>query len=112
MRDIGKTIQLHLDEMDMTQAQLGELVGASQQTISLIVNNRRIPSLDTLVKICNILKIDISTILEIDSNDNSSYIISDINEKEIIECYRSLNNDEQNIFNAFVAAIQKQKKKS
>lgn len=112
MRDIGKTIQLHLDEMDMTQAQLGERVGASQQTISLIVNNRRIPSLDTLVKICNILKIDISTLLEIDSNDNSSYIISDINEKEIIECYRSLNKDEQKMFNAFITAIKKQKKKS
>lgn len=87
------------------------IFNASQQTISLIVNNRRIPSLDTLVKICNILKIDISTLLEIDANDNSSYIISDINEKEIIECYRSLNKDEQNIFNAFVTAIKKQQKK-
>lgn len=105
MKDIGKTIQLYLEENDMTQAELGKLVGASQQTISLIVNNRRLPSLDTLVQICNVLNIDISFLLETDTNDHQELVISDKTEKKIIDCYRSLNKDEKNIFESFVSAI-------
>ena len=105
MKDIGKTIQLYLDENDMTQAELGKLVGASQQTISLIVNNRRLPSLDTLVQICKVLNIDIAFLLETDTNDHNDLIISDIQEKMIIDCYRSLNKDKKHMFESFVSAI-------
>ena len=110
MRDIGKIIQLHLDEMNMTQTQLGQLIGVSQQTISLIINNRRLPSLDLLVQICNILNIDISSLLDINVDSDEHFVIEDVNEKRIIECYRSLNEDEKGIFNAFVTSINHNKK--
>lgn len=105
MRNIGKIIQLRLDEMNMTQSQLGKKIGASQQTISLIINNRRTPSIEMLIQICDILEINLDFLLDYNSYDNSSFIISDINEKEIIECYRSLNKEEKRIFNAFISAI-------
>ena len=48
----------------MNQLLLDDFISASQQTITLIANNKCPSSLDTLAKICSILKIDISSLLD------------------------------------------------
>ena len=84
---------------------MGEKLGFNQRTISKHVRGNSQPSLETLSKICQILKIDIYYILELEKYDNSNMILSDKNEISILQCYRSLNKDQKDIFDAFIKAI-------
>ena len=107
MINFGKILESKLQEHNMTQAELGNLLGLNQRTISQYVRGNSQPSLETLAHICKILEIDIRYIFGTEKYDNSNMIIFEKDEIELLNCYRSLNINEKNIFNAFVYAITK-----
>ena len=69
----SKQIQLFIQKQlgairrkqSMTQDQLASIIGVSPKTISDIENNRRGISVQMLIKICDILKIDLKKVFEI-----------------------------------------------
>lgn len=98
MKDIGRIIESQLQILNMTQTELGNMIGLNQRTISQYIHGHSQPSLETLSKICNILKIDISYILEIPKYDNEDIYISNKNEAMLIKNFRKLNeHDKQTI---------------
>lgn len=56
---IGKTIKLYRKKLDLTQAELAEMVDLSDQHISRIESGCYIPSLTTFFDLINVLKIDL-----------------------------------------------------
>lgn len=59
----GQVIQRIRRERDMTQEQLGEVIGVASNSISRIERGLLIPALPTLIDICNALGISADTIL-------------------------------------------------
>lgn len=47
-----------IQESEYNQTQLGKLVGVSQQTISHYLKGDKLPALDTLANLCDVLDLD------------------------------------------------------
>lgn len=47
----------------MTQKNLAQKIGVSQQTVSHYLNENKLPALDTLAKLCAVLDLDANEIL-------------------------------------------------
>ena len=63
MLNIGLAISLFRRNRQIKQKELAKMVGVSTNYMSLIENNRRIPSLRLLEKIAHVLKIELSSLL-------------------------------------------------
>lgn len=61
---IGNRLKKFRMARNLTGVELGTLTGTGQSTISEIENNKRSPTIDTLEKICNVLKIKVCDLLE------------------------------------------------
>jgi len=56
---MNETIKLRRIQLNLTQQELSELSGVSQQLISQIENGKAQPSLRTITKLAEVLKLDI-----------------------------------------------------
>lgn len=66
---IQKQLGVIRKSQNITQEDLARLINISPKTISDIENNRRGISIKTLIKICNVLKIDLKKVFVKNSND-------------------------------------------
>lgn len=89
MKDIGKVIESKLQIKEMTQTQLGDLLGLNQRTISQYVHGKAQPSLQTFAKICNILEIDPNYILETKEFNNDDFLLEDKKEISLINYFKN-----------------------
>ncbi|MBV6717206.1 helix-turn-helix domain-containing protein [Paenibacillus chitinolyticus] len=64
--EIGLKIQLLREDRGLTSADLAVLAGVAQSTISDLENEKRSPSLNTLEKICDALKVSIVEVLPVE----------------------------------------------
>lgn len=55
-KKLGKKIKIARIELDLTQTQLADKIGAKQKSISRYETGTSVPSIRTLVKIAKILK--------------------------------------------------------
>lgn len=81
---VGKRISLIRKNRGMTQEQLAEKAELSNIYISHIENSRSIPSLETLMKLCNALDITPDEVLLGTKQDMENYLQSDIQKKLIL----------------------------
>lgn len=51
--NFGINLRQLMNELDMTQAELADLVGITQAAVSQILNGERVPSVETVLKILN-----------------------------------------------------------
>jgi transcriptional regulator with XRE-family HTH domain len=65
----GKKIKNAREDIDLTQFALAEKVGISQNFLGDIERGLKLPSIDTLIKISNVLKISLDSLFT-DSLDN------------------------------------------
>lgn len=61
---IGSAIKYYRTWQGLTQAELADKLHISQMEISLYEKDRRHPSLETYVKICDVLQIDYRRLIE------------------------------------------------
>ena len=75
-KKLGHRLKIAREKKQLTQEQLAERIGVSNNYISNIERNHSIPSLDTIVKLCNILDIT-PDYLVLDSLYSSSGYLQD-----------------------------------
>ena len=63
MRDIGKNIRLLRTKQNITQDELAEQLFVSRQTISNYETGRSRPDVDTLIRISEILDVEVQDLL-------------------------------------------------
>jgi transcriptional regulator with XRE-family HTH domain len=57
--DVGALVQKHRDAAGLTQGELAGLVGVTQGALSAIERNRRDPSLETLIRLLDVLDLEL-----------------------------------------------------
>ena len=63
LEQIKQKVAEAINQSALTQTELAQRLGISQQTVSCYVNGSKMPSLDTLANLCAILKKDANDIL-------------------------------------------------
>lgn len=81
---IGKRIQTHRQEQNITQEKLAERVGISVVYLSKIENGRVYPTLETLSNICTELDTELSAILS-----NTEIARKDYANERVLELFNS-----------------------
>lgn len=77
LKNLGKFIRAKRKEMGLTQQDLAEKISISSQHYSRIENGEYIPSLQTFLKLANLLKFDISN-LNLGNGKNLSTVTCEI----------------------------------
>ncbi len=78
--EIGKRIKKYRSEKQLSQEELGFMVGATRKHLSKIECGERAPTLDTLVLIANALEVTADDLLIKDLNHTSSSVGKEIHE--------------------------------
>ena len=79
---------------DITQEKLAELVGVSRQTIYFWESNQNIPDSEKVGKLCEVLEVDLSEVVDgmsshnvSESSRNSENVIKKtVNKRKIVKC--------------------------
>jgi len=87
MMKLGETISLCRKKRGYTQAQLASLAGISVSHLSLTENNKRDPSLSAIESISNALRIPLSVLLFLASENEC---LTDFNEKDLERISQSI----------------------
>ena len=82
---LGKRIANFRKKRRLTQEQMAEKTELSTNYISHIENSRSIPSLETLMKLCEVLNVTPDELLLGTRQDMENYLLSDIQQK-ILHC--------------------------
>ena len=70
---IGENIKRIRKEKGLTQKQLAEMLGVTQQMIGTYENNKRTPKLDTALKIAKALDVDVLDLLGLNVNIDKTF---------------------------------------
>ncbi|MFK9091726.1 helix-turn-helix domain-containing protein [Bacillus salipaludis] len=65
MKSIGEIIRNQRQKLNLTMSELANLIGTSQSALSYIENDKRLPTHETISKICEALKMDENDLKEI-----------------------------------------------
>lgn len=101
--DIGERIQRKRHSLNFTQEQLAEMVNTSKNTISNIERGENPPSVEFLVKICNVL-----------GADPNYYILGEVPNDDIEKydnCLLKLTSNERKFVQGFLDYLTQTKKK-
>jgi transcriptional regulator with XRE-family HTH domain len=101
LMSIGKNIKFYRKQKKMTQIELAERANMSRSYLADIERDRYNPSIETLKSIAKALQIDVSSLIEGDTNDSSSkqdVIPSWATKKDIRDFKKMLEEDEELMF--------------
>ena len=90
---IGENIKRVRKEKGLTQKQLAEILGVTQQMIGSYENSDREPKLNSLSKIAKALDVDVWELIEFNSIDIDENVtsVNDNNKKTLDSYYNELN---------------------
>ena len=89
-------IQKIRDKRGITQVKLSMAVGVSQQSITFYETNTRYPSLPTLIKIADVLKTSIDSVIGRNDTISKYYDLSDNDKVTVNKLIESLSNKATN----------------
>lgn len=94
---LDEYVSAKIDELcrtnQMSRYRLSALTGLSQSVLSDIINQRSIPTLITLEKICKAFNIGLSQFFE--SDNPTEGVIATEEQREVLNLYKRLNLDEK-----------------
>ena len=105
-RILAQRISKIRKEKKLTQAQLAEKANLTNNYISNIETQHSIPSLETLVKICNALNVTPNDLLMGTVKTSGEYLI-----KETFEKFNECTPKERRLINKFISAIIEEREK-
>ena len=103
---LAKRLSKIRKEKGLTQAQLAEKANLTNNYISNIETQHSIPSLETLVKICNALEITPNDLLMGTVQTSSEYLL-----QESFEKFSQCTPKERRLINKFIAAFLEEREK-
>jgi transcriptional regulator with XRE-family HTH domain len=80
-REMGRRIAKRRKILNLTQEEISEATGLSNNHISNIENNHSIPSIETLMKVCEQLDVTPDYVLLGITKDSNEELVSQINQK-------------------------------
>ena len=101
---VGSNIKFYRKKANLTQKELGDLIGKGKSNISMYESSDRLPPIDVLVKLCKVLNVSVSTLLGIKDNAETAYNNSpDLpelseGEKAIVDIFRLIPKEQQKHF--------------
>lgn len=99
---IGQRIKDRRKELKITQQQIQAQTSISSGGLSCIEHGRYLPSAPALIELSKVLQCSIDWILTGNSSISENREVLDIKESELLECFRQLNEDEQDEFLEFI----------
>lgn len=99
---LGNRIKATREAKNLTQEKLAELTGLSNNYISNIERNRSIPSLETLVKLCNSLDVTPDSLL---FDNLSNYSSREYIRDDIAKLLAKLNNKNMRMVTKFIELL-------
>ncbi len=115
MADGKKTVSEKIFELlkqkDMSQKEFSERTGISQSTISDWKRKKTNPAVDKILKICEVLRVSPSELLEedeIEANKKHSgdYVLFSKDERFLVESYRNLEQNQKERLMGYMRALQ------
>lgn len=103
---LAKRVSNIRKEKKLTQAQLAEKANLTNNYISNIETHHSIPSLETLVKICNALEVTPNDLLVGTVQTSSEYFV-----QETFEKFNQCTPRERRLINKFITAIIEEREK-
>lgn len=91
---IGKKIQLHRRQLDLSQEELGQKLLVSRQTISLWEKNQTFPTIDNLIRLREIFGVSVDELLGFENTEQNNMILPNesyrftFSKEELREIYR------------------------
>lgn len=100
-----------LKQKDMSQKEFSERTGISQSTISDWKRKKTNPAADKILKICEVLQVSPSELLEedeIEANKKRSgdYVLFSKDERFLVESYRNLEQNQKERLMGYMRALQ------
>lgn len=113
MKKIGNIIRELRREMDCTQNRLADLLGVTQDSISLWENDRRIPDTQYIVEMARFFDVSTDYLLGLTDEYKSVRFGKEvlqwdsltIEEQQFIECYRTLSAKEKALLLQYVELL-------
>ncbi|MEG0329129.1 MAG: helix-turn-helix transcriptional regulator [Longicatena sp.] len=98
MLNIGGIIKVQMIRKNMQQKDLANALNLDQRTISSYCNDRSLPDIYTLSKLCKILDIDIKKLLDLSENGDSPLMVQSEQEYLLINTFRNISKDKKKEF--------------
>lgn len=111
MITIGKRIKERRKELHLTLADIKAKTGISTGNLSDIENGNRLPASPTLVQLAEVLQCSTDWILMHDIPKSENNECSDLGEKEILDMYRQLSQDDKDEIYMILSLKVKRKKR-
>lgn len=109
-RTVSEKIFELLKQKDMSQKEFSERTGISQSTISDWKRKKTNPAADKILKICEVLQVSPSELLEedeIEANKKRSgdYVLFSKDERFLVESYRNLEQNQKERLMGYMRAL-------
>ena len=103
---IGAALRKAREERKLTREELSSLIGTTKNTIYNWETDRNCPDLRTLPLLCSVLGLDLGDLLGCETSELTE------GERGVVDCYRSLNDENREMFSFFGAnLLESQRKK-
>lgn len=98
MKNFGGIMKAQMTRLGIKQEKLAKELNIARTTVTAYCNNKRQPDLDTLTKICHILQINLTWLMDIPDIDNSDMFIRDDFEVRVNKACRRITQNNQQKF--------------
>lgn len=89
-REFGTYIRSGIEEKNMTQKQVANKLNISPQTLNSYIKNRRVPNIDCLCDLIEILNLDLYRLLDIPTKIKKTSI-----EHKLLQRFKKLTNEQK-----------------
>lgn len=95
MKNFGGIMKAQMKRLGIKQEVLAKELNIGRTTVTAYCNDKRQPDLETISKICNLLEINLSWLLQIPDLDNSIMFIKNDFELRVNEACRQVSKEDQ-----------------
>lgn len=95
MKNFGGIMKAQMKRLGIKQEVLAKELNICRTTVTAYCNDKRQPDLETISKICNLLEINLSWLLQIPDLDNSTMFIKNDFELRVNEACRQVPKEDQ-----------------
>lgn len=109
MASLGSRVMNLIEKSELSQKEFASLIGVSPQSLNNYVKNKRVPDIDTINRICDVLGCSADYLI---GRDSSVYLPLSAEEKNLIKAWRTADPDLQALIMRSLKLTGSQQKKA